>query len=199
MRRIILATRNRGKIEEINRLFQGSGVEFVGLGEFPDVPDAVEDGVTFEENALKKARLVYEHTGVPVISEDSGLEVGILGGRPGVRSARYAGDGASDEENIRKLLRELRGLPWEQRSARFVSVFCFYSGRERRFFEGEVTGHLLDEPRGSSGFGYDPIFVPQGYEASFAELGAEVKNSISHRANAIAKLRGYLADYLDML
>lgn len=199
MRRIILATRNRGKIEEINRLFQGSGVEFSGLGEFPDVPDAVEDGTTFEENALKKAKLVYEHTGMPVISEDSGLEVGVLGGRPGVRSARYAAEGASDQENMRKLLSELRGVAREQREARFVSIFCLCSRRGVRFFEGEVLGHLLDAPRGKSGFGYDPIFVPQGYKESFAELGVEMKNSISHRAHAIAKLKEYLARYPDAL
>lgn len=199
VKRIILATRNKGKIVEINRLFAGSGVEFAGLGEFPGVPDAVEDGETFEENALKKAKLVYEHTGVPVLSEDSGLEVEVLGRRPGIRSARYAGDGASDEENMRRLLAELRGLPSEQRTAKFVSVFCLYSSRQVLFFEGEVRGHVLEEPRGSSGFGYDPVFVPLGYRESFAELGPDVKNSISHRANAIAKLRGYLNEHLDTL
>ncbi|MGE5893938.1 MAG: RdgB/HAM1 family non-canonical purine NTP pyrophosphatase [bacterium] len=192
MKKIILATRNRGKIAEINQLFSGTGVEFVGLDAFPGVPEAIEDGNTFQENALKKAQTVFDHTRIPVLSEDSGLAVDILGGAPGVYSARYASALATDRENIGKLLSDLHGVSPEKRTARFISVFCLYDGRETLYFEGEVQGHLLDVPRGTSGFGYDPLFVPRGYDKTFAELGTEEKNRISHRANAIRKLKGYL-------
>jgi XTP/dITP diphosphohydrolase len=189
---IILATKNKGKIAEINRLFTGTGIEFRGLDEFPGVPDAVEDGVTFRVNAFKKAKTVYDHAGELVLSEDSGLEVDYLHGAPGIYSARYASVNATDRENIEKLISELSGVPYEQRTARFVSVFCLYGGGDEVYFEGEVRGHLLDVARGISGFGYDPLFVPEGFDRTFAELGAEIKNKISHRAKAIAKLKKYL-------
>lgn len=195
MKKIILSTKNRGKIKEINRLFEGSDVEFVGLDAFPDVPDVVEDGETFEENALKKAREVHQYTGMTALSEDSGLEVDALGGAPGVRSARFASQTASDRENVEKLIEELRDVPREKRTARFVSVFCLFNGGEPTFFEGFVSGRIDQEPRGESGFGYDPLFIPDGYDNTFAELGSEIKNRISHRARAIEKLRGYFLNH----
>lgn len=195
MRKIILATKNRGKIAEINQLFADTGIEFIGLDAYPHVPEAVEDGKTFLENALKKAKTVFDHTGVTALSEDSGLEVDILGGAPGVFSARYASPTATDRENLEKLLTDLLGVPREKRTARFVSVFCLYDGREALCFEGEVKGRLLDSARGTSGFGYDPLFVPEGYDKTFAELGTEIKNRISHRARAIRKLKEYLVSH----
>lgn len=192
MKRIILSTRNKGKIQEINSLFEGAGIEFLGLDDFSDVPDVEEDGVTFRENAFKKAKEVFEHVGTPTLSEDSGLEVEALGGAPGVRSARFASDNATDRDNIIRLQNELKDVLPEKRAARFVSVFCLYDGVTPLYFEGYVTGTIQEEPQGESGFGYDPLFVPDGYEHTFAELGPEVKNRISHRARAIEKLREYL-------
>lgn len=192
MKKIILSTRNKGKIEEINHLFEGYGIEFVGLDSFPDIPDVVEDGETFRENAYKKACEVYEHVKETALSEDSGLEVDALGGAPGVRSARFASENASDQENITKLIEMLQDIPPKERTARFVSVFCLYDGKETKFFEGYVRGRIKESPSGESGFGYDPLFVPEGYDATFAELGSETKNRISHRAKAIEKLRKHL-------
>ncbi|UCG79156.1 MAG: RdgB/HAM1 family non-canonical purine NTP pyrophosphatase [Nitrospirota bacterium] len=189
--KFILATSNLGKIEEINSLFSGTDIVFEGLDLYPDLPEVIEDGDTFRENAYKKAKTVYDHTGVPVIAEDSGLEVDALGGAPGVRSARFAHDKATDRENIERLIQELEGVPPEKRSARFVSVFCMCSDKEERYFEGYVKGHILGSPRGTSGFGYDPLFVPDGYDRSFAELGPDIKNKVSHRSMAIDKMLSY--------
>ncbi len=190
--KIILATRNKGKIREINAIFSGTEVVFEGMDAYPDIPDVAEDGMTFQENAVKKARAVFDATGKTVVSEDSGLEVDALDGAPGIYSARFASEDATDEENVRKLLSELKGLEKERRAARFVSVFCLYDGKEERFFEGSVKGGIVETPRGTSGFGYDPLFVPEGHEKTFAELGANVKNRISHRARAIEKLKAFL-------
>ncbi len=190
--RILLATKNRGKIRELNSLFAGTGVEFVGLDIVESPPEVVEDGKTYQENALKKAMTFYRLTGLPTLAEDSGLEVDALGGAPGVYSARYAGEDATDEDNNRKLLQALKDVEFEKRTARFVSVLCLVMDGKPHFFEGEVRGRILMEPEGSSGFGYDPVFCPEGYEHSFAVLGQEIKNSISHRARAIEKLKGFL-------
>jgi XTP/dITP diphosphohydrolase len=192
MKRIVLATRNKGKIREINSLFADSGILFSGLDTYQDMPDVIEDGTTFHENAFKKAKEVFNYTGMISVSEDSGLAVDALGGAPGIYSSRFASESASDRENIEKLIEELNGVSYEKRTARFVSVFCLHDGKETWYFEGHVEGHIIDEPRGESGFGYDPLFVPGGYDKTFAELGADIKNSISHRAMAIAKLKEFL-------
>lgn len=192
VRKIILATRNKGKIAEINAIFSGTDVEFVGLDAFPMAPETVEDGKTFPENALKKAKDIFDYTKIVTVSEDSGLEVDILDGLPGVYSSRFASEKATDKENIEKLIHELRDVPYEKRTARFVSVFCLFEGKDIRYFEGSVKGHIIDKPRGASGFGYDPLFVPEGYEKTFAELGTDMKNKISHRAKALKKLKEFL-------
>lgn len=192
MTKIILATTNKGKIAEINRVFSGTAIEFIGLDAFPGMPAVVEDGNTFNENAYKKAKAVFEHTGIVSVSEDSGLEVDALNGVPGIYSSRFASETASDRENIEKLVAVLKDVPDDKRTARFVSVFCLYDGREAQYFEGTVKGRLTEEPRGKSGFGYDPLFIPDGYERTFAELGIGIKNRISHRANAVKKLKGFL-------
>lgn len=192
MTTLVLATRNPGKIREINFLFADTGIRFNGLDKYPSMPDVVEDGMTFHENAFRKAKAVFDHTGTPSVSEDSGLEVDALDGAPGIYSARFASDDATDKDNIDKLIEDLRLIPYEKRTARFVSVFCLYDGNAVRYFEGHVTGHIIFEPRGESGFGYDPLFVPTGYDKTFAELGPDVKNSISHRAMAISKLKASL-------
>lgn len=194
--RILLATKNRGKIREMNSLFAGTGVEFVGTDILDSAPDVVEDGRTYHDNALKKAMTFYKLTGLPTLAEDSGLEVDALQGGPGVYSARFAGENASDEENIKKLLAELKGVKKQDRRARFVSVLCLVIDGKPHFFEGEVRGRILEEPEGRSGFGYDPVFCPDGYEHSFAVLGEEIKNSISHRARAIEKLKDFIEEIL---
>ncbi len=193
--KILLATNNRGKIREMNKLFSGSGVEFVGIRDVVESPpEVIEDGNTYHDNALKKAMTFYRLTGMPTLAEDSGLEVDALQGAPGVYSARYAGEDASDRENNEKLLKDLESVELERRTARFVSVLCLVIDGKPHFFEGEVKGRILPEPEGKAGFGYDPLFCPDGYKHSFAVLGEEVKNRISHRARAIEKLKSYLQE-----
>ncbi len=192
VKKLILATGNKGKIREINALFADMDIVFIGLGEYPGLPEIIEDGNTFHENALKKAKAVYRYTGIVSVSEDSGLEVDALKGAPGVYSSRFASGDATDKENIEKLLHELAETPDERRTARFVSVLCLFDGEVERYFEGSVSGRIIHEPRGTSGFGYDPLFVPDNYDQTFAELGPDIKNSISHRAKSTAKLKAFL-------
>lgn len=194
--RILLATKNRGKIKEMNRLFSDLDIEFVGVDTIENPPDVLEDGTTYHENALKKAMTYFNISGLPTLAEDSGLEVDALDGAPGVYSARYAGEDASDQENNKKLLDALKDVPDDERGARFVSVLCLVLDGKPYFFEGEVRGRILKNPEGSSGFGYDPLFCPEGYEHSFAVLGEEVKNRISHRARAIKGLKEFLINRL---
>ena len=191
--KIVLATRNQGKIEEIRSLLEGEegrgGIEISSLKDYPAVPEIAEDGSTFSENARKKALTVAQLTGQIAVADDSGSEVDALGGAPGVYSARFAGEGASDSANIKKLLDLLRDIPPEKRGARFVCVMALATpGGEVSLVEGECRGMIAMEERGMSGFGYDPVFIVSGYGETFAELGSEVKNKISHRARALSKL-----------
>ncbi len=192
--KILLATKNPGKIREMNKLFEDTGIEFVGLDTLKETPEVVEDGKTYHDNAMKKAMTFYHISSIPTLAEDSGLEVDALDGAPGIYSARFAGENATDEENNQKLLSLLKGVPPEKRTARFVSVLCLVIDGKPYFFEGEVKGQILEEPEGESGFGYDPLFVPEGYDMSFAVLGSEVKNKISHRARAIQKLKEFVKE-----
>jgi len=195
--KILLATKNPGKIREMNRMFSDTGVEFVGLDTLEEVPEVTEDGRTYHENAMKKAMTFYNLASMPTLAEDSGLEVDALNGAPGIFSARFAGENATDRENNEKLLNLLRGIPREKRTGRFVSVLCLIVDGSPYFFEGEVRGSILEHPKGESGFGYDPVFVPEGYDMTFAELGADVKNQISHRARAMNKLKDFLKEQFD--
>jgi len=186
--RVLLGTKNPGKIREILSILSDmSGVKLLTVEECP-FSDVEEDGETFLENALIKARKISKETGLAVLAEDSGLEVTALGGAPGVRSARFAGEGAEDRDNIAKLLRLLEGV--KNRSARFVCVAAlhFPDGREL-VAEGELGGRIAHEMRGESGFGYDPVFIPEGFEETLAELGPELKNELSHRRRALEKLK----------
>lgn len=195
--RLVVATRNRGKLAEIAAALEGLGLELVGLDSFPQLPEVVEDGDTFEANALKKAREVAAATGCLTLADDSGLEVAALGGAPGVRSARYAGPGATDEANNAKLMRELTAVPEGSRGATFrcVLAICRPDGRCATC-QGALAGSITREPRGAYGFGYDPLFVPEGYDQTIAELGGEVKARISHRAQALAAARRLLPQFL---
>ncbi|KJR42864.1 Ham1-like protein [Candidatus Magnetoovum chiemensis] len=188
--KIVLATNNKGKIKEINRLFENTGIIFITLEQ---KIDPVEDGSTYEENALIKAAAYSASQSLPVCAEDSGLEVDALNKAPGIISARFAGQKATDKDNLDKLLYMMRNIDENKRGARFVSVFCLLENGKKNFFNGFVYGKIALEPKGSSGFGYDPVFIPNGYnEKTFAELGEDIKNSISHRAMAIKALKDYL-------
>lgn len=186
---IIAATRNKHKIEEIKSIISEFGMDVISLEEagLPEI-EVVEDGETFEENSAKKASEILKLSGKASIADDSGLEVFSLNGAPGVYSARFAGENATDEENNEKLLRLLEDK--SDRSARFVSVISLaFPDGSIIAARGECTGRIIREPRGDGGFGYDPLFVPDGYEKTFAEMGGFEKNKISHRANALKKLR----------
>ncbi len=184
--KIVFATNNQHKLEEIRHIL-GEQFEIVSLQDIGCNTDIPETGETLEENALIKARYVYEHYGLDCFADDTGLEVDALGGEPGVRSARYAeGVGHDSEANMSKLLANLKEN--NNRKARFRTVIALIIKGEEQLFEGVVRGEISRSRSGSEGFGYDPIFVPEGYDRSFAELGAEIKNSISHRARAVEKL-----------
>jgi XTP/dITP diphosphohydrolase len=189
--RILIATMNTGKLREYERLLaEVPGLELETMAALPEPIDVVEDRDTFRGNALKKAMEIATVAGMPCLADDSGLEVDALRGRPGVYSARYAGEGSTDSENNAKLLDELSGIADDERTARFqcAIVIVDQSGRELAMAEGACEGRIGSEPRGSHGFGYDPLFVPEGYAQTMAELGPETKNEISHRAKAAAKL-----------
>jgi len=194
---VMVATQNRGKLREIREILEGSGVVLLSLDDYPDLPEVVEDGETLAENALKKARSICAWTGHVTIADDTGLEVEALDGRPGVHSARYAGDGAGDADRRAKLLAELGGVPEEGRGAAFRCVMAIATpdGREE-LVEGECRGMICEEPKGANGFGYDPLFLVPEYGMTFAEIAPEVKNRISHRGRALAGLMKVLPAYL---
>ncbi len=189
---LYLATRNQHKAEEIQAIL-GTIWRVATSRELDPELDWDESGTTFRANALIKAQALRTKTSSPILADDSGLEVDILEGVPGVYSARYAGPGASDQDNLLKLLRVLHGVPAELRRARFVCVLCYLDETGKpQYFEGRCEGHIIEQPKGASGFGYDPVFVPDGYEKSFAELTAEEKNRISHRQKAMQSFQTYL-------
>jgi XTP/dITP diphosphohydrolase len=188
---IVLGTRNRKKAEELIDHLAGLPIALRTLADFPDAPEVVEDGATFIDNARKKATELALALGQWVLGEDSGLAVDSLGGRPGVYSARYSGDGATDESNNRKLLEELAGVPDDRRTAHYVctAVLADPQGTVRAAVEGRCHGLIGREPRGAHGFGYDPLFIIAEYHKTFGELGLLVKRQLSHRARAMARLR----------
>lgn len=192
-RGLLIATRNEGKVRELRELL-GDAFALRSLAEFPRVPEAEETGETFEENASIKAAFYGRATGLLTLADDSGLEVAALGGAPGVRSARYAGEGASYEVKIARLLEELRRSGDSDRTARFVCVVALFDPVDEslRLFRGVCDGGIAGEPRGAGGFGYDPVFVPEGYVESFGQLPSSVKQRLSHRARAVEGARGYL-------
>lgn len=189
MRELVVATTNRGKFAEITHHLAPLVRRILPLWEIPSPPEIVESGETFRENALIKARALSRVTSMPVLADDSGLVVDALGGKPGVRSARYAGEGATDGENNEKLLREMERVPDGERRAAFVCVMAlvFPDGRELTT-EGRVEGTILRAPRGAGGFGYDPLFLVEGYDRTMAELSLDEKNLISHRGRALDRL-----------
>jgi XTP/dITP diphosphohydrolase len=196
MRQIIVATHNRDKVAEFRQIFSDVEVTLLTLEEFPSVGPVEEDASTLEGNALKKAREVFRLTGIPALADDTGLEVRYLNDAPGVFSSRYAGAGATYVMNVQKLLRDMKGVPFRRRRARFRSVLAFVPSPETvEVAEGSCHGVILEEPRGSGGFGYDPVFLPDGYSKTFAEMGLDLKNQVSHRARAAFTMREILRRY----
>lgn len=195
---LVIATRNRHKLEEIHGIFDFRNLEVLSAFDFPEVPDVVEDGDTLEANALKKAIEIAKATGCWALADDSGLEVDALDGAPGVYSARYAGEHCSYADNNAKLIRELDGQA--NRSARFRTVIALSDpDGNAETVSGSCEGTLLEQPRGTKGFGYDPLFVPAGYAETFAELPPEIKNRISHRFAALRKAQETWSDRLGSL
>lgn len=198
---IVLATRNQKKTEEMRRILIDTDIVLKNLEEFPLCPEVEEDGLTFQVNAEKKAREVAHYTGLIALADDSGLVVDALDGAPGVFSARYAGPNASDAENLEKLLLSLHNCSktadsLHNRTAHFVCVLCLAHPDGRlRSFSGRVDGHIVDAPRGHNGFGYDPVFVPETFEQTFAEMTDQQKDSMSHRGAALALFSAAIRDH----
>lgn len=198
-RRIVLCTGNPGKLAEL-KLLLPAGIELLSLADVGLPIDLPETGDTLEANALQKARFAHERCGLPCIADDTGLEVDALNGAPGVLSARYAGPAKDPQENMRRLLRELDDRKFRgaaERSARFRTVLAFVDVDGERTFAGEVRGSITHEQRGTAGFGYDPVFLPDGSTLTFAEIDMATKNKVSHRARAISALLRHLAEQTD--
>jgi len=195
---VIVATRNRGKLREFRDALKGLNLRIYGLNDFPDVPEVEEDGDSFAENALKKARFYAAYFGKLTLADDSGLEVDGLKGRPGVHSARYAGGKASSQENNQKLLRELQGIPISKRGARFKCIVAIKSpdGKEA-MAEGSCKGRIGFKEKGRKGFGYDPLFILPREGKTMAELSLEEKNRVSHRGKALRKIRKIIKTFRD--
>lgn len=191
MIKVVFASNNKGKIAELKMLLP-EVYELVTLEEAGIYDEIPEPYFTFEENALAKAKYVFEHTGLPCFSEDSGLVVPELNGEPGVFSARYAGVHGDDKSNNFKLLQELSKVSGGDRSAYYIAVICWYDGKKSQYFEGRCAGEIALEERGNNGFGYDPLFIPEGFTETFGELPSEIKKGRSHRAKAVAQLVDYL-------
>jgi len=197
MKHIVLASSNPGKVREINQLLAGLSIEVVPQSQF-GVPDIEETGLSFVENALLKARNAAQHTGLPAIADDSGIEVDALNGAPGIYSARYAGVGASDQQNLDKLLEELKDVPQNLRSARFQCLMVYLrhtTDPTPLICQGTWNGRILFAAQGINGFGYDPVFYVPTHDCSSAQLPPEVKNTISHRGQALRKLLAALEQH----
>ncbi len=193
MKKLVIATQNRNKFKEMKEALTGIPWDILPAFDFPNVPDVLEDGLTLEENSLKKAREIALFTGLTSLADDTGLFVEALGGQPGIYAARFAGENCTYEDNVKKLLKLLVSTPDDRRNAYFKTVITLFSPNDS--FDqviGEVEGSIIREPRGNSGFGYDPIFLPSGYYKVFAEMSLEEKNWISHRGKAAQKAKELL-------
>ena len=188
MKRIIFASQNKGKVKEVVQILNGLDIDIISLADMNEQIEIIEDGDSFEANALIKAKQVYNKFKLPTIADDSGLVVEQLNGAPGIYSARYAGEDGNDEANNKKLLDELNNY-LEPYIAKFVCAAVYYDGEEVHTAIGEFNGRIIDEEKGQHGFGYDPLFVPDGYSITSAEMEPPLKNSISHRFNAFNKLK----------
>ena len=195
MKQLILATNNKHKVEEIKSILSNLNLEVLSLKDIGVEIEVIEDGKTLEKNALKKAKEIFLATNIPSLADDTGLEVFALNGEPGVYSARYSGENATYKGNCEKLLFNLKNISEEKRQAQFRSVIAFVSHDIETTVEGTCSGKIISDMRGENGFGYDPLFLPDGFTKTFAELSSEEKNKISHRAKALEKMKGVLEKY----
>lgn len=193
-KKLLLASQNRDKLVEFEQALRGVPAELMCAADLPEASEVEEDGRTLQENALKKARALNQFSGLPTIGDDTGLEIDALGGAPGVYSSRYAGPGATYADNVDRVLFELQGVPVELRTARFRCVIAFVDGGREQLFEGVCEGKIIETPRGSGGFGYDPIFLVPELGKTFAEISLAEKNQISHRGRALRRLRQFLEE-----
>lgn len=191
-KKIFIASKNKGKINEIRTIINHLGFEVFSLLDTPDINDIPETGSTFEENAFIKAKSVYDIVKIPVLADDSGLEVDLLNGAPGIYSARFSGENANDKKNNELLLNKLGDAEFKERTARFRCVLVYFDGINKRIFDGTCEGNIITYEKGSNGFGYDPLFMPAGYAQTFGELDNEVKNKISHRSKALQSFIKYV-------
>ncbi len=197
MKELVVATKNKGKLREIKELLKGYDFEITSLADYPNVPEIIEDGKTFRQNAYKKAFVAASYTHKLTLGEDSGLEVKALGNRPGIYSARFSGEDATDKKNNLKLLRALKGVPFDQREARYRCFVALVDGTSRKkeclkIMSGSCRGKIALKAKGKNGFGYDPLFYVDQYETTFGVLDPDIKAKMSHRAKALAKVRNYL-------
>lgn len=193
-RKIIIATKNRGKIKEVCKILSDGEFEISSLLDLENVPKVNEDGNTFEENATKKSEYIFKITGQPAIADDSGLEIDYLNGLPGIKSSRFEGDMTPQNVKNEKIIEMLKDVNENKRGAQFRCVIAFTDNKGTRTFEGVCRGKISDRPRGSNGFGYDPIFIPEGFDKTFGELKENVKNNISHRAKALEKFHKWFME-----
>jgi XTP/dITP diphosphohydrolase len=191
LKKILLATTNKGKLNDVKEILKDLDLEILSFLDFDEFPDIEETGNTFLENAELKAKAAFDKYKIPSIGDDSGIESFQLNDEPGIYSARYAGIEADDEKNNLKLIERLSAFP-EPHLGRFVCAAVLYDGKDYKFSEGEVRGRIIKTPKGENGFGYDPLFVPDGYHQTMAELSHEEKNQISHRLKAFRELKKYL-------
>ena len=197
MMKVVIATHNKDKLKELKKGFSTLTIDLVDLFSFPEVGEIIEDGKTLKENALIKAKAVYDITGLPAIADDTGLEVDALGGKPGVFTARFAGENCSYSDNVNKMLKVMKNTKKKDRGAIFKTVMAFYDGKEELFAEGFVKGIITENKKGLAGFGYDPIFYVVEEGKTFAEMTIEQKNIISHRGRAIKNLLSKLNLYFN--
>ena len=196
MMKVVIATHNKDKLKELKKGLSSLSIDLMDLSSFPDIGEIVEDGDTLKENALIKAKAVYDLTGIPTIADDTGLEVDALGGKPGVYTARFAGENCSYMDNVNKMLEVMKKIKKSERGAIFKTVMAFYDGKRELFSEGVLKGIIAEEKKGLGGFGYDPIFYVVEEGKTFAEMNIEKKNIISHRGRAIKNLTPILTSYI---
>ncbi len=193
MKEILTASNNKDKLSEIRKVFENEDLRILSLKDIGLEIEVTEDQETLEGNALKKAKEIFEISKIPTISDDTGLFVKALNDEPGVYSSRYAGENVSYDDNCQKLIKNMEGIPEKEREAYFKTVICFYAKRDKYyFFEGTCNGKIINQKREAEGFGYDPLFIPDGYNKTFAEMNEYEKNKISHRGKALMKLKEFI-------
>jgi XTP/dITP diphosphohydrolase len=196
MKKILVASNNKDKLSEIRKIFENEDLKILSLKDIGIEIEVIEDQETLEENALKKAREIFSVSKMQTISDDTGLFVKALNGEPGVYSSRYAGENVSYDDNCQKLIKNMEGIPETKREAYFKTVICFYIEKDKYYlFEGICNGKIINTKRGAEGFGYDPLFIPDGYKKTFAEMNEDEKNKISHRGRALERLRSFIKMY----